>query len=297
VCCIVLSFLIFVCAPSGAVGRDASDQNKIISADAGGYDTGQAAYASGRFVDALRIWEPLAEKGDPQAAFGVGLLYDLGQGLEQNAAAAYTWYLRAAEEGFVPAQFNIGIMYDSGLGTARNATNAAAWYATAAAHGHARAAYNLALLYATGDGVPRNVEVAKAWFAAAAAHGLSAASGKLVSLREQHTSLAVSTAIKPLLNPVTPTGPLLNRIMKSDADSSVELSWIAPAQPVAVAFFVEVLALDTSGYHAAFTSYLDRSSIVVRLPATPGEYAWRVYVVAASLPDYVPSAWSYFAIY
>ena len=71
-------------------------------------DPGQSAYADGRFIDALRIWRPRAEQGDARAAFGLGLLYDLGEGVGQDAAAAYGWYRRAAEAGYVLAEFNLG---------------------------------------------------------------------------------------------------------------------------------------------------------------------------------------------
>ena len=65
--------------------------------------------------------------------------YDLGEGVGQDAAAAYVWYRTAAEAGVGPAEFNIAVMCDSGVGTARNAAEAAVWYARAAAHGIARA--------------------------------------------------------------------------------------------------------------------------------------------------------------
>jgi len=75
----------------------------------------------------------------------------------------------------------------------------------------------------------------------------------------------------------------------------VELSWAAPAEPAPVDFFVQVLALDRAGAHRAFASFLKRSAVLVSLPRAPANYAWRVYTVAASVPDYVPSAWSYFS--
>jgi len=133
-------------AQTSAVARDAADRSQTSDANQPDYNAGQSAYATGRFVEALRIWRPLAESGDPRAAFGLGLLYDLGEGVGQDAAAAYVWYRTAAEAGVVAAEFNIAVMCDSGVGTARNAAEAAVWYASAAAHGIARAEYNLAQL-------------------------------------------------------------------------------------------------------------------------------------------------------
>jgi hypothetical protein len=259
-------------------------------------DPGQSAYAAGRFIDALRIWRPRAEEGDARAAFGLGLLYDLGEGVGQDAAAAYSWYRRAAEAGYVLAEFNIAVLCDSGTGTARNPTEAALWYARAAAHGYARAEYDLAQLYQSGEGVPRNLDMAASWYAAAAGHGLSAAALKLASLREERRQPAVSlAAANTTLAPAVPTGPPVAPASSTGKSVQIELSWAAPAQPVSVEFFVQVLALDTDGAHRAFTSFSKQSAVLVSLPRVPADYAWRIYTVAASVPDYTPSAWSYFS--
>jgi hypothetical protein len=313
----LLSLLAFAPACAYAVSHDATEGSDRS-------DPGQSAYAAGRFIDALRIWRPRAEQGDARAAFGLGLLYDLGEGVGQDAAAAYGWYRRAAEAGYVLAEFNLAVMCDSGVGTARNATEAALWYARAAAHGYARAEYDLAQLYQAGDGVPRNLDMAASWYAAAAAHGLSAAARKVASLREERPAAVSPNAAKPTLAPAVPTGPPDNVASLREATASsdpakptlvpavptgppvasvsgtsesvqVELSWAAPAEPVPVDFFVQVLALDKAGAHRAFASFLKRSAVLVSLPRVPATYAWRVYTVAASVPDYVPSAWSYFS--
>ncbi len=318
---ILLALLTFHPACAYAVPHDATKESDSS-------DAGQSAYAHGRFIDALRIWRPRAEQGDARAAFGLGLLYDLGEGVGQDAAAAHGWYRRAAEAGYVLAEFNLAVMCDSGVGTARNPTEAALWYARAAAHGYARAEYDLAQLYQAGDGVPRNLDVAASWYAAAAAHGLSAAARKVASLREERQAAvspdaakptlapavpagppdkvaslrderqaAVSPdAAKPTLVPAVPTGPPAAPVSGTGESVQVELSWAAPAEPVPVDFFVQVLALDTAGaHHPAFTSFLNRSAVLVSLPRAPATYVWRVYTVAASVPDYVPSAWSYFS--
>ena len=259
-------------------------------------DPGQSAYAAGRFIDALRIWRPRADHGDARAAFGLGLLYDLGEGVGQDAAAAYSWYRRAAEAGHVLAEFNLAVMSDSGTGTARNPTEAALWYARAAAHGYARAEYDLAQLYQVGDGVPRNLDMAARWYAVAAGHGLPAAALKLASLREENWQAAVSpAAANPMLAAAVPTGPPVVSAPGAGESVQIELSWAAPAQPVPVDFFVQVLALDTSGAHRVFTSFSKQSAMLVSLPRVPADYAWRIYTIAASVPDYAPSAWSYFS--
>jgi TPR repeat protein len=285
---ILLILLAFLPARAQAVSQNAAKESD-------NSDPGQAAYADGRFIDALRIWRPRAEQGDARAAFGLGLLYDLGEGVGQDAAAAYGWYRRAAEAGYVLAEFNLGVMCDSGTGTARNTTEAALWYSRAAAHGYARAEYNLAQLYEAGEGVPHNLDMAASWYAAAAAHGLSAAAHKVAQLREEREATVAPRAAKATLTPAVPTGPPVASVSGTGEKLQVELSWAAPAQPVPADFFVQVLALDTAGAHRAFASFSKRSAMLVSLPRAPANYAWRVYTVAASVPDYVPSAWSYFS--
>lgn len=246
-------------AEISALARDGAEHStgETNRPDFGG---GQSAYAAGRFLEALRIWRPLAESGDPRAAFGLGLLYDLGEGVGQDAAAAFVWYRVAAEAGIALAEFNIAVMYDSGIGTDRNSTEAAAWYASAAVHGIARAEYNLAQLYVAGDGVPRNLDAAKAWYAASAAHGLSAASGKLASLGENCVAAPSPGSAKAALNPIIAA---VSHVAKSKPgeENFVELSWVAPAQPTPTRFFVEVAAVDAAGVYPTFSGYSDRSAI------------------------------------
>ncbi len=285
----LLILLAFRPAVACANSTDLTKQN-------GGGDAGQSAYAAGRFIDALRIWRPQAERGDARAAFELGLLYDLGEGVGQDAAAAYTWYRRAAESGYVLGEFNLAVMFDSGTGTTRNPTEAALWYARAAAHGYARAEYNLAQLYQSGDGVPRNLDMATSWYAAAQAHGLSEAARKLASIREEGRRAAVSpVAPKPTLAPPVPTAPGVASVSRTGGSVQVELSWAAPQQPVPADYFVQVLALDAAGMHRVFASSLKLSAVLVSLPSVPADYVWRIYTVAASIPDYAPSAWSSFS--
>jgi hypothetical protein len=82
----LLVVLTFPPARGHAVSRDATEQSQTSDAgqsgyDAGqsGYDAGQAAYAAGRFIDALRMWRPLADRGDPRAAFSMTLGKELGK--------------------------------------------------------------------------------------------------------------------------------------------------------------------------------------------------------------------------
>jgi TPR repeat protein len=126
----------------------------------------------------------LADAGDAEAAFKVGLTYDLGQGAPQDFVEAMDWYKRAAAQGHATAMFNVGVLYDAGRGVAEDHAEAARWYRRAAQLGFARADYNLGMMYQRGDGVPRDAAQARRYFEAAQRHGAEAARGKLAALAE-----------------------------------------------------------------------------------------------------------------
>jgi uncharacterized protein len=145
---------------------------------------GLAAFSAGRYAEALRDWQRAAETGDGQAALYIGLLYDLGRGVAQDAQEAQSWYERAAALGNPVAMFNVGVLYDSGIGVARDRAMAAEWYRKAATQGMARAAYALALMHEAGDGVSRDRNQAVRYFRQALTGGVTAARAHLAALGE-----------------------------------------------------------------------------------------------------------------
>lgn len=113
-----------------------------------------------------------AERGDAEAQYDLGLLYENGEGVPQNHAEAAKWYQKAAEQGDADAQFDLGGMYYYGLdGVRKNHTSAAKWYRKAAEQGHARAQFNLGGMYRDGEGVPRHRIKAYAWYVLASVEG------------------------------------------------------------------------------------------------------------------------------
>ena len=68
------------------------------------FQKGFDAYLSGDFATALREWEPLAEQGDADAQYTLGVMYDNGDGVPQNYKTALKWYTLAAEQGYARAQ-------------------------------------------------------------------------------------------------------------------------------------------------------------------------------------------------
>jgi TPR repeat protein len=86
------------------------------------------AYDRAHYSQALRIWMPLAEEGDPDAQNKVGEIYERGLGTAPDYAQAAVWYRRAAEQGYERAQINLGFLLERGLGVQRDPKAALEWY-------------------------------------------------------------------------------------------------------------------------------------------------------------------------
>ena len=84
-------------------------------------------------IDALK---EMAEKGEVEAQFHLGLKYEFGLGVTEDDAEAVKWYRKAAEQGDSNAQYNLGVMYDNGEVVPENYVEAYKWANLAAAQGH-----------------------------------------------------------------------------------------------------------------------------------------------------------------
>jgi localization factor PodJL len=114
-----------------------------------------------------------ALKGDPSAAYEIGLRFAEGKGVAPNYDEAAKWYDRAARAGVVPAIFRLGTLYEKGLSVKKDVDIARRYYSQAAERGNAKAMHNLAVLDADGGGQGANYKNASQWFRKAAEHGVA----------------------------------------------------------------------------------------------------------------------------
>jgi len=68
-------------------------------AAAGQFEDGGAAYQRGDYATAMRLWLPLADKGNAFAQYAIGAMYKLGQGVPRDNAQAALWCRKAADQG------------------------------------------------------------------------------------------------------------------------------------------------------------------------------------------------------
>jgi localization factor PodJL len=114
-----------------------------------------------------------ALKGDPSAAYEIGVRYAEGKGVPVSYDDAAKWYDRAAQAGLVPAVFRLGTLYEKGLSVKKDIDIARRYYLQAAERGNAKAMHNLAVLDADGGGKGANYKSASQWFRKAADRGVA----------------------------------------------------------------------------------------------------------------------------
>jgi len=170
------------------------------------YEKGWDHFKSGNYDIARKIWLPLAQKGDGDAALGLAIIYENGLQTSKNTKESTRWYQIAADKGVAEAQHDLGIkyftgsgvtkdhgrtyqlwkqaaetglgsaqtklayLYLQGLGTQKNEKEAARWYRQAANQGNTEGMYNLSLIYKRGTGVPVNTHQYHYWLKQAAEH-------------------------------------------------------------------------------------------------------------------------------
>jgi hypothetical protein len=149
----------------------------VVAIDVAGaepFETEASAYTAYQRADytvALRLFRLFADRGSASAQYDLGIMYENGQGVQQNYPAAARWYGLAAAQGRADAQNNLGRMYNEGKGVPQDYRTAVMWYRLAAVQGHSDAQYNLGSMYESGDGVPQDYILAYMWYSLSAALG------------------------------------------------------------------------------------------------------------------------------
>ncbi len=134
---------------------------------------GLAAARAGDYAGAHSVWLPLARRGNAEAQYRLGWLYEKGLGTKQNTSIVAKWYRQAAAQGHASAQYRLGIMSTQGWGMPQDDTKAASYFLEAANKGHAKAQYSMGLMYQKGRGVPKDLQAARYWFSRAITNGFN----------------------------------------------------------------------------------------------------------------------------
>lgn len=97
------------------------------------------------------------------AMFDLAVMYKEGKGVKQDLQTAVLLFTKAAQKNLPAAQFNLGVMYTNGEGVVKDYYQAMDWYEKAAANNYTLAQFNMALMYFQGLGVEESVEMSYVW--------------------------------------------------------------------------------------------------------------------------------------
>ncbi|MCF6283512.1 MAG: hypothetical protein L3J28_15145 [Candidatus Polarisedimenticolaceae bacterium] len=148
------------------------------------YSEGQTAIAEGDYKKAYQLLSAAAKKGEANAQYGLGVLYNEGWAVDKNEKTAFSWFQQAAQQDYPPAQFNLGNAYYKGLGVEANIPEAEIWWDIAAHNGHSQAQFNLGMLLFNNGGADEAMEQGIAWTRAAAKQGIKWADDQLAAIDE-----------------------------------------------------------------------------------------------------------------
>ena len=113
------------------------------STSAGPVDDAYKYYDKGDYKKAVKLFKPLAIKGDRSAEYMLGYMHLIGRGVPQNYGLAAKWFLLAANQNSVESQAYLGSMYSFGEGVKKSDQEALKWFRRAAAGGHEKSKEHL----------------------------------------------------------------------------------------------------------------------------------------------------------
>jgi TPR repeat protein len=137
-----------------------------------------------KIAEAVAFYRQAADRGDAEAAYQLGVLYDRGQGVRPDAAQRNAWWQKAADLNYAPALLALAEMARAGDGMAKSEPVAVGYYRRAAERGSGAAALHYARALRDGTGVTRDAAQAWEWFSFALGQGSNA------SLREERDRLS-----------------------------------------------------------------------------------------------------------
>ncbi|BBB25631.1 SEL1-like repeat protein [Amphritea japonica] len=133
----------------------------------------QALFLKGDVQPAYQTCLPLAQVGDPQAAFIIARLQAIGLEGASDWVKVVKWLKIAAAGNHHEAAYNLAIAYQLGKGVVADQQQAFKYYQQSTELGNPKAMRNLALLYEQGDGVEKDLSRAFSLYQRSAEQGLT----------------------------------------------------------------------------------------------------------------------------
>src|ERR1700756_3738649 len=83
-------------------------------------------------VAGIKEYRPLAERGNAEAQYRIGRMYEFGKGYPKDQAQGIAWIRKAAAQNHADAQQELGVIYATGDGVKQDDVQAVEWFRKAA---------------------------------------------------------------------------------------------------------------------------------------------------------------------
>jgi hypothetical protein len=148
-------------------------------------EAGKAAYLDRNYENAIKIFKPLAKKGNSEAQHYLKLMHEAGYRdkttykdgkaayLKNDFKLAFEILKPLADEGNSWSQYILSLMYESGQGVEKNQKESVKWLILAAESGVPKIQYDLGIRYFYGYGIEQNFNEAAKWWESSANAGIA----------------------------------------------------------------------------------------------------------------------------
>ena len=140
-------------------------------------------------IEAAKTTKLLADQGNADAQYNMGVYYFYGDGVEQNYQQSFDYFKLAAAQGNIDAQYNLGELYYLGRGTAQNYKESARITKILADKNDVDALIHLAMLYKKGIVYPKDTNMTVKYLELAAKQNSDYAEYSLGKLYEEGVSI------------------------------------------------------------------------------------------------------------
>lgn len=187
--------------------------------------SGVDAWSAGDYAAAVAQWQPLADRGDPDAQFNLAQAYKLGRGEPLDLNKAEDLYGKAAARGHLQAADSYGLL----LFQRGERIRALPYIEGSAARGDARAQYILGVAHFNGDIVKKDWVRAYALISLAQQEGLSQATNAKAQM-DQHIPLADRQKSVVLAQQITAQAQANRARLNTSAELGTQLATAGPEQ-------------------------------------------------------------------
>lgn len=190
------------------------------------YEEAFKAYQNQNFSDAEVTWIELADSGDVNAQYALGVMHLRQEASDSSPAAAFSWFEKAAAQGHATAMFNLGVAYWEGAGVEQNKNQALTLWEQSALKGDSGAQFNLGLAYYIGEQREPDIQTAARWISLAAEQNHPEAK-RILSVIQTELEQGKQVAATATLDN---TAAAESEQSKSSQESTLETASLAPLE-------------------------------------------------------------------